>query len=212
MWMSYCREVTKTGCGLVWRVEVQQRGALHWHGILIGPPAVRYGTRRVTPEWVAKDLYWIAVIKCLPIDEGGAVGAFGRMGLPGAWQHSVVVEVDRSGGTRGAWLRYLQDHATKQKQAQVGENIGRHWGVVGRRAWVQLMPEVTEALTVDQYARWKRAYQRLATPTVQDKRSPFGRRLGWRCRRGDGHGTVTIFGRPETHKRLVEWAKGGGDE
>ena len=33
--------VTRNGCGMVWRLEAQKRGAVHWHGILSAPPFLR---------------------------------------------------------------------------------------------------------------------------------------------------------------------------
>jgi hypothetical protein len=129
------------------------------------------------------------------------------MQMPGAEDRAFCGSVDDGAHQQGAWLRYLQDHASKSKQEQVAASMGRHWGVVGRRLFRTVGPSSVERLTDVQLNRFLRAYQRLATPSVRCECAPFGRRLGFRCRRGSGHGSAVVFGRTETHLRLVEWAR-----
>jgi hypothetical protein len=125
------------------------------------------------------------------------------MMLPGA--HRRCIETS-SGGGRGAWLRYLQDHATKRKQEQIVENIGRHWGVVGRTGFVEVLPDVACDLTYKDYATVVRWMQRLATPHVMDARCPFGYRLGYRISRGRW-GRSVWFSSTNTVARMVEFLR-----
>ena len=67
-------------------------------------------------------------------------------------------------GARGAWLRHLQDHATKHKQGQIPEGIGRHWGIVGRSRMVQAIPDHITEPSDAQFKAVVRMMQRLATP------------------------------------------------
>jgi hypothetical protein len=214
-WLWFCREVDRAGAGMVWRLEVQQRGALHWHAIVSAPSAVtRNGVKMPPAAWL-RFLWWAAVetlgeFVC-PEGYSGKDGTWkgsltwssSRMGLPGAVSHAVDVQEDSGGG---AWRRYLQDHATKAKQEQIAQGCGRHWGVVGRKLYTRAAPDEIVELTEPQYWAFLRAWRRLCTPRVPDARCPFGRRLGWAPRRGK-RGTAVAFSRPETVKRLTTWAK-----
>lgn len=144
-----------------------------------------------------------------------SVGKRGRMishveslaAWPGADQAAVQVSAD---GGHGSWRRYMQDHASKSKQEQIAEGIGRHWGVVGRKRYKRALPADVDRLPDRAFWRFLRAYQRLCTPQLKDKRPvgkacPFGRRLGRRIRRG-GRGQSIWYSRPETVKRLASWA------
>ena len=103
-------------------------------------------------------------------------------------------------------MRYLQDHASKAKQEQIPENIGRHWGVVGRKHFIESAPIVDVSLTDNQYAKVIRAMQRLATPSRPNTGSVFGRSLSYSPTRGRwGHSVW--FSNPVTMARMCEWAK-----
>jgi len=130
------------------------------------------------------------------------------MEWPSARERACDVQVDEG---RGAWLRYLQDHATKRKQSQLAVNVGRHWGVIGRGLYARVIPEAVFAFDDDRHWwRFLRAYQRLCTPVLRDKRPEgkvcvFGKRLGGRVRRG-AWGRSIWYSRPETVERLARWA------
>lgn len=126
-----------------------------------------------------------------------------RMLLPGAHKRCWQLE---SGGNRGAWLRYIQDHATKRKQEQIVESIGRHWGVIGRAGWEQVQADELCNLCHAEFWSVVRWMQRLATPSVKDDRCPFGRRQGWRVRRGSW-GSSVWFSNVETVRRMIEHAR-----
>jgi hypothetical protein len=128
-----------------------------------------------------------------------------RSDWPGASRHAVDVQ---TAGGQGAWLRYLQDHATKTKQEQIGVGLGRHWGVMGRRHLARVLPDRSCEMTERQYARFLRAWQRLATPRVPVEAPGKSRtyKLGFRPRRGR-RGAAVAFSKPETIVKLVEWAR-----
>ena len=110
-----------------------------------------------------------------------------RMFLPGASQYCVDCQVE---GGNSAWLRYLQDHATKTKQEQLAVNAGRHWGITGHKQFeVADFKNVTD-ITTKEYYRILRWLQRMATPRVPDPRAPFGRRAGYRITRGNWGSSV----------------------
>jgi len=132
---------------------------------------------------------------------------------PSARRHSVDVQTQ---GATGAWKRYLQDHCTKAKQEQIGVDIGRAWGVINRKMFEKVSPVESEEFPDDRsYYRFLRAYRRLCTPQLRDKRpegkaGPFPRRLGRPVYFGVWGQTVK-FSRPETIKRLASWSKTGDE-
>lgn len=125
-----------------------------------------------------------------------------RMLMPGA--HVRCVRVERYDG-RPNWLRYMHDHATKHKQEQIPEDIGRHWGQFGRKHYMEVLPQTSTALTDGQYYRILRWMQRLATPRILDDRDPFGRRAGYRINRGR-FGRTIWFSSPSTVQRMIDLA------
>lgn len=196
LWKNFCRKVEEQGWGMVWRIEIQLRGAHHWHAILTQP--VRH------PADIS--ILWDDCLRQLPpVEHQTAKGQwyYGlRTALPGAYLYACKVE---SQGDRGAWLRYMQDHASKGKQEQIPEDIGRHWGVVGRKSFVE-----REGLKADlsdkAYARVVRCMRRLATPIRPNSQSVFGKSLSYSPRRGM-RGHSVWYSRPETIARFVDWAR-----
>lgn len=222
LFKSWSRAVDKRGWSAIWRCEVQSRGALHWHVILwVHPDAVG----AAYPSLVGGP---VELIRSVARDEIGfswwhsleGLGGFvfdppertkggkvvkhvdSLMDWPGARKRAVDVQDE---GNAGNWLRYLQDHATKAKQEQLGENIGRHWGMIGRKRFVVCGPDSIEEFSTKGYFKFLRAYQRLCTPVVQREDALFGRSLGWRPRWGS-RGTCQRFSKIETVQRLAAWA------
>jgi len=213
IWDAWRREAGKRGWRVVWRCEIQERGALHWHVILYCedlahmPPEVASGF--VVSSWHRA------------VNAVGMIGSADPMrpwhttkkgvdyydpaflmDVGGAVEHSAQVKTE---GDRGAWLRYLQDHASKAKQAQIPENIGRHWGIINRKGFDRRSPDLVGQLSARQWSAFLRQLQRLATPVMKCDKAPFGRKLGWRCRRGS-RGSSVWFSRSETVNRIMEWA------
>jgi hypothetical protein len=220
---SFCREFERAGYCAVWRLEIQERGALHWH-LIAGAPSEpdvaklwHDAIRTIGYEVFDPPLAWENYIadlqhqrhkkrvrQLLPGEDYKGMkftSCSDRMFLPGAVYHAVNVQ---SQGDRGSWLRYMQDHTSKAKQEQVAVGVGRHWGVIGRKRFVSTEPKEYFEMTDSQKARYLRMHQRLATSSEKKKDSPFGRRLQARIRRGF-RGTSTWFGNSATITRMVDW-------
>lgn len=207
VWAWYCLQVAHAGFGMIWRVEIQTRGMLHWHCLAIGPD--HDALQRLVSLW------WDAIDRLGEFSpskpyfgakgdwKSGVEWASSRIALPGAREHSAQIDTSRTG--QGAWLRYLQDHTSKAKQGQVPVNIGRHWGIVGRKLFEPALPDSCDDLTPRQYAYVRRAYERLATPHRRAS-CVFGSRLGYRVKRGR-RGRAVCFCNPATLSRLVDQAK-----
>ena len=216
--------LTRNGCGMVWRLEVQTRGVAHWHGILSAPEFVEYKGYPAPIAFAVRE-WWLDALRVLgkhqflqkwktgPV----IVGPCYHGSVPGAERKAIDVQAE---GGRGAWLRYLQDHATKAKQEQIAQGYGRHWGVVGRSKFVEINPENEKVFTSRQsYFRFWRAYHRLTRPVVSHterriktggkftKRPFSGRSLGWCSTRGI-YGTSVWYSKPEIVCRIMEWAEG----
>jgi len=133
-------------------------------------------------------------------NSGLVLSGSSRMALDGAHGRSVQLEEERAGDV---WWRYLCDHASKAKQEQIGENIGRHWGVIGRKWAVPAFSEVACRLTDEQAVLLDRFLRRLRTPRVKDERDPFGYRLGW-APKMSRFGRSDYFGHQSAVKRFLE--------
>jgi len=212
LWRTFSRWASKSGVGLIWRAEVQRRGQLHWHAIGISRPEwLPYVTRLTLPGPDGKRPK--RELGALPADEAwremwwAAVKSLGdeRMSRPGSIEHAADVRCDE-GDQRGKWLRYLQDHASKRKQGQVAENIGRHWGVVGRALWRVSLADTVEHLSPAEFKRLVRAVQRMTRPRIRAPQAPFGSKLGWKSSRGR-IGSSVWFVSTAAMSALVEWAR-----
>lgn len=218
LWVWFCREVDRRGWGMVWRMEIQERGALHWHSLIYIPKTCKLEWRAPRVEvqclWESA-IDWISEKPFCPdppIPIRGRHGEIrgyyvefnqGRMGIPGATAHAAWC--DDGTESHGAWLRYLQDHSSKAKQEQIAVGMGRHWGVVGRKRFEA--GQQVEGFTMTPRAYWLflRAFQRLCTPMHKCEGAPFGRKLGYRVRRGR-IGNSVWFSRSDTIRRICEWA------
>lgn len=110
----------------IYRVELQERGAPHLHALV----------------WMAaEDLAALLPYACRGV-VGSAVLAADKLGA--LWRRAVVdlhhgsLRAFEEHGTKvepiksaGAMFRYLADHASKHKQAQLGYK-GKQWGIIGR--------------------------------------------------------------------------------
>jgi len=195
LFAKFSLELARSGSCAVWRLEVQARGMLHWHLVV--------GTKH--PSDVM--LLWHDCIRSLgpetfdpPYETEKCVyrTVTSRMALWGASGHSCDVQQQ---GDDQRWYRYLQDHASKGKQEQIAENVGRHWGVIGRKYFDTLLPDGVYDLNDRQYDQVVRMEQRLCTPSYPAP-CVFGRSLGYRISRGK-RGTATWFGSCETVKRII---------
>ena len=204
-------------CG-IWRMEIQQRGALHWHCIISTPKENMAET--------IKEL-WFKMIDKL----GGIAAEYtGKLQSNWNWRQRIDFDgnkrrvfldlpsrrhwpyagkfcchVDQAESRHGSWMRYISDHASKTKQEQVAEGMGRHWGIVGRDKFKQVMSRESDKLTDKQYFKLLRVYRRLCTPSITVP-CIFGRRLGYGPKWGMSGSTVR-FVIPDTIRRLVVWCR-----
>lgn len=125
----------------VWRVELQQRGMPHWH-LVVWATSWQAAFLEIEGAWRLALSGWglerpVQVVRRLGREEvtvlcrtqaDGVCEALGD--LRGADGHQVTVRPTLLGGRDDA-LRYLVDHESKRKQAQLGWK-GRQWGVIGR--------------------------------------------------------------------------------
>jgi len=122
---------------------------------------------------------------------------------PGAEEKACDAELQEK---NGAWLRYLQDHATKRKQAQVLKpGSGKHWGKIGGKVFVEAAPTGRIDFGEDHKAmgRFLRQLDRLRTPKCTKAQHDGKRRYAVRSSRT---GQRVYFSRPETIERLAKWA------
>lgn len=208
IWAWFCMSLLRSGRGMIWRLELQKRGMLHWHALLIAPDII--SLQRTHSLWAE------AVGRLGPFEPAepyygengnwskGYTFCGSRMSLPGAFLHASVIDSGGAEASAGAWLRYLQDHASKNKQEQTPTDVGRHWGIVGRAFFVLRIPIKCDKLSTKQYSMVRRAYERLATPHRKAD-CAFGNRLGWGVKRGR-RGRAVCFVNPSTVARMIEWA------
>lgn len=200
----FSKNVLLAGWCMVWRLELQGRGARHWHGIISAPLPYRQLCCKTSCLWHAA----LDSIGPRTYDPPAEVGDMIISGInhlsmwPGADRRACQSE---EGGGSGSWYRYICDHASKSKQEQVAAAKGRHWGIVGRSHFRPATPQETASLSDTEFFRFLRAFQRLTRPSVKAA-CIFGRKLGWRSSRGS-RGISEWFSRPDTVRRLVVWAR-----
>lgn len=210
MYKNFARGIEKRGWLLVWRLEIQTREAWHWHGLL-SMPGTECGGDRSLQEVEGMKAWWKALdtmseVTHTTTSKKGKIytqGPCKRTALDGAFAHSA--QVVSSSNQKATWFRYISDHATKAKQEQIPENVGRHWGVIGRKHLRSLLPQ-SESLTEKQSYDYLRARQRLGAGRDKVKGVPFGTRLQKRSLWGSSGRTVR-FGNVATEKRLIEWTR-----
>ena len=155
---DYLREVRRTwdayrmalsraypSVGWFWRVEMQQRKAPHWHLVGLVPLSLfglpdgeewalfrRVSAFKDTPwgqAWLSFEAtvcgLWLR--RLMPWSD--AATGLSRAFLPGASEHAAHLQL--VSGSAG--IRYVCDHESKHKQAQLGWR-GRQWGVVNQGA------------------------------------------------------------------------------
>ena len=98
-------------CGAIFRVELQRRGAPHLHMVAWH----RKGTLNLSEQYFA--LWYDSLLRDL---RGGSYSDFARYGVKVDTLPNVI-----------ASIRYLCDHASKSKQAQLGYR-GKQWGILGK--------------------------------------------------------------------------------
>jgi len=122
---------------------------------------------------------------------------------PGAEENACDAELQEKSG---AWLRYLQDHATKRKQAQVLKaGAGRHWGKIQAKGFEVAEPigRIDFGQDHEAMGRFLRQFDRLRTPKCTKAQHDGKRRYAVRSSRT---GRRVYFSNPVTIERLARWA------
>jgi len=173
--------------GAVWRVELQQRKAPHLHLLVWLSPSDKVSGFLARSE-IARDWCYCVMAAGWPFDGSDGVSNFIEHGT--LWSEVA---------TRASALRYLCDHASKHKQAQLGWQ-GRQWGVISAPNFRKLSPDrELDGLAAILAAR---VWSRLRRYKVSDPRLPFG----WRhsparpCQQGISYAS------PGTVARIASWA------
>lgn len=130
----------------IFRVELQQRKAPHIHAIwyLDKSEAIKRGWFARTPAEAGAPDERDALLS-LPFLANTKISSFWTSSVPvgpvdnirGFLDHGA--RVDRI-ASDGQMFRYLADHASKSKQAQLGYR-GKQWGFIGRRNLVKSTPD-----------------------------------------------------------------------
>lgn len=219
IWSRWRMAVERAGLSCIWRLELQQRGQPHWHCIVGAPEVVHFvitesdlkgtpglrgvfeivnkpdntglcGRVPVAPELWMRWQWW----RCI-----GAA----RARLKGAHRYSVHVGQDE-GGLSARWFRYVADHASKSKQAQIAVGLGRHWGVIGRD-YLTASRVLVERQLNDRQKAWLLRLLRRRNRRSIPAECVFGFRLGHAARRGTW-GRAVWFGHELQDRRLVDAA------
>lgn len=113
---------------LIYRVELQERGAPHIHALLWLSKEDASGARGAPVVPHAPDVFLFLVGCHLKNDWLNSVVDLHRGSYRAFERFGVKIEPIKDAG---AMFRYLADHASKHKQAQLGYK-GKQWGIVGR--------------------------------------------------------------------------------
>jgi len=180
MWKHFCHNgIQASGWGMIWRIELQKRGQPHWHALVVAPACER---NELDLKLMAEN----AIDYLGGVDEWkGISSASSRMCLPYASSRAIDIRHDDG---EGAWLRYLQDHATKRKQAQIADE-GRQWGVVGRVHFQEIKPIADYLCTDEEFSQVMRFLRRLFRPSVKTD-GIWGWKHGRKSNRGRGGKSV----------------------
>jgi len=246
------KELRRLGWCAVWRMEVQERGVIHYHLLVSWPESygVNNAIERIKMLWydaldrlpppavcrrsdhviTAKDgtivhsyLLWGETVQMASLEFRRSMWPQARdwVTSDGENRPGRAVQIEINSEDSGAvWYRYLCDHASKTKQHQVAENLGRHWGVVNKSAYVPNESMDIQPLNEKAYFRVVRWLGRLRSPLVYSPR--LRRRRGLPVQHSERHlrsdfhdckiqhrargcysGSRVFFGNVETYKRMI---------
>lgn len=134
--VAFCRKYPRSG--FIYRVELQERGAPHLHALTYfaredlarlcgaGLPAAADARMAAACVQVLVGMLWVSCVTDL---HHGSYTKFCKFG--------VKAEPLKSDG---AMMRYICDHTSKRKQAQLGYK-GKQWGIIGCKNFVTLAAE-----------------------------------------------------------------------
>lgn len=221
--------VNRSRMGLVWRLEMQKRGQPHIHCIATFPTSKAFARMcgNHAPRDASESLsllrlwwwwyLWRPILDALPKSIGrveaensivDVLEPIERSFLLGADKHAVDVQPDDGSGL---WWRYLCDHSTKLKEAQVcGWDGVRHWGIIGRSFFSDVPPDTfqVEAAVFARVYRWIRqsTRRRLKCPCI------FGSKAGVSPRRSSAGASVWFGVSSSIIERLLALSSSLEDE
>ena len=198
--------------GAIWRVELQQRGMPHLHLVLWtreewqvqaveGLWRQALASWHVQPQTVKRKICGEWVDLCCKTQADGVVDCAMDM------SKTRTCSFERLSGT-SASVRYLCDHTSKRKQAQLGYQ-GRQWGIVGRNrlSWLDDGLDLTErqiVLLLRLVRRWSRTWY------ARHYRGKVSRlRLGWSSERSVPRclcsGRHELWASPLMRDKVLKW-------
>lgn len=207
-WAAWSLQAAKDGWGAIWRMEQQQRGALHWHMVLGTPwtsetctiSRLKAEEERIRESWIGAEER--AGVFRQPDAEraGGGARTAGAHDL-GAHRYCqrIALEADQE---QGRWMKYLAAHAMKDTH-QVAHGRGRHWGIVGRKHWTVAAPLAAATLTAEEWAAIVTDWQ---VATREEREASYRR---WRARQGDTLDAVTAYVDEQKLRALDQFGKTG---
>lgn len=159
--------------GMIYRIELQQRGAPHLHALVyiakadlaapIPAPVAGVGAAEdAVAQFSMRELWSRAV---LDLHHGSIFGFE---------QYGCKVEPIRDAGSM---FRYLADHASKHKQAQLGYK-GKQWGILGRANFTKREPVRLPAFVSPWHeSRFLRLLRKVMRYRLQASRHPNWKRI-----------------------------------
>jgi hypothetical protein len=181
-----------------------------WHGSVPGSDADEAAKSGLWSNAAALRVLWFGAVDTLGTVEepmSKEKPDFVRRVLRSEWRGAdrYAAQVTPLPDVFGSWKRYLQDHNSKLKQAQIAEGFGRHWGVIGRNHFERVLPDSFADLNDRQRWAFLRVHRRLRTPQRVAPWSVFGRCLGYTASSGRS-GRSVFFSNPATAQRIISWA------
>lgn len=173
---------------MVYRIELQTRKAPHIHAVVfVSPDDVK--SNCTLKEWLL--INWC--LKAVKDLHGGSALDFCKHGID-------VKQMDAT--NRNYLFRYLVDHASKRKQAQLGWK-GRQWGVVGSKNLQSLPNEFIEDLSPRAEVLFWRMVRRLNAYHPKAK-CIFGQKVKLSTRR---FGVSFFNGGGSSLRRILDYVK-----
>jgi len=211
LWDNFGHIIRRSGMAAVWRLEVQQRGQVHWHCLVTCPRGEMFLDVEIGLACMRIEQGWKQALDALGDCVHGTPGKVytcSRWALPEASKRAWVC--DHIEGEGNGWVRYMLDHASKCKQEQIASS-GRHWGVIGRTSFVRVDGERVE-LARSEYARVLRAFRKWNRVRIRNNKTvgtgnPWDTHLGFETSRGR-RGASVWFGDAAGFARMVAWARG----
>lgn len=130
---------------MVWRIERQKNGSPHFHCLVFGLCNDFYDKMRGYGHTLAGPERWIFLQQDLQDLWQKQIGA----------KSSVRIELAEIKSQVGAYL-YLVGHSSKANQTWLGQDIGRYWGILGRKNFEVYQYGKRDAILTRREIRWLR--------------------------------------------------------